>query len=128
MITMSTFANVKNASIGFRKISHDIVNIVLLEVAMEAERLTEFLLTENSKDLMLMDPNDPKFDRLKLTADRIKSICSDIRNVARLSSPLGKVLDEKIALNGLKINKITVPIGVIGVIYEARPNVTFDVF
>jgi glutamate-5-semialdehyde dehydrogenase len=75
-----------------------------------------------------MDKNDPKFDRLLLSPDRIKGIASDIRSVAGLSNPIGRVLAEYTRPNGLKITKITVPFGVIGVIYESRPNVTFDVF
>jgi len=101
---------------------------VLLELADEAEKNTGFILEENQKDLKRMEPEDPKFDRLKLTEDRIKGIASDIRNVAGLDSPVGKVLKETVRDNGLKISKITVPFGVVGIIYEARPNVTFDVF
>jgi glutamate-5-semialdehyde dehydrogenase len=75
-----------------------------------------------------MDPEDPKFDRLKLTGERIQAIAKDILNVASLTSPLGNVLLKKELANGLQISKTRVPIGVVGVIYEARPNVTFDVF
>jgi glutamate-5-semialdehyde dehydrogenase len=75
-----------------------------------------------------MDPSDPKFDRLKLTKSRIEAIAADIRNVAALPSPLGSVLRQDILPNGLNIKKVSVPFGVIGIIYEARPNVTFDVF
>lgn len=125
---MENFISVKEASRDFSKIGENIINAVLLEVALEAEMQTDYLLIENKKDLDLMDVNDPKYDRLKLTTERIKSIANDIRNVAKLSSPIGKVLDQKKTSNGLEINKISVPIGVIGVIYEARPNVTFDVF
>jgi len=75
-----------------------------------------------------MEPQDPKYDRLKLSKDRIEGIASDIENVARLESPVGKVLKETVRPNGLKITKVTVPFGVIGIIYEAQPNVTFDVF
>ncbi|WP_346858699.1 glutamate-5-semialdehyde dehydrogenase [uncultured Draconibacterium sp.] len=101
---------------------------VLQELANQARANSEFILTENKKDLDRMDVNDPKFDRLKLTADRIEGIASDIENVAGLPSPVGTVLKETERPNGLKISKITVPFGVIGIIYEARPNVTFDVF
>ncbi len=101
---------------------------VLQELANEARTNTETILTENQKDLARMDVDDPKFDRLKLTAERIEGIASDIENVAKLASPVGNVLKETIRPNGLKISKITVPFGVIGIIYEARPNVTFDVF
>ncbi|HCY41704.1 MAG TPA: glutamate-5-semialdehyde dehydrogenase, partial [Prolixibacteraceae bacterium] len=79
------------------------------------------------KDLERMDVADPKYDRLKLTKERIDGIASDIENVAKLPSPVGRVLTETVRPNGMKITKVTVPFGVIGIIYEARPNVTFDV-
>ena len=122
------FKNVQEASRELVKLKTEIVNQLLLALADEAEKQTAVLLAENLKDLDLMDPKDPKYDRLKLTADRIKGIASDIRNVAGLPSPLGKILDKQDMPNGLQISKITVPLGVIGIIYEARPNVTFDVF
>lgn len=75
-----------------------------------------------------MDVKDPKYDRLKLTEERLKSIATDTRNVATLPSPLGKILKETIRPNGMKLSKVSVPFGVIGIIYEARPNVSFDVF
>ena len=104
------------------------ITALLLELANQAESNSAYILTENKKDLSRMDSEDPKFDRLKLTEDRIKGIAADIRNVAKLESTVGKVLKETTRPNGLKISKITVPFGVIGIIYEARPNVTFDVF
>ena len=75
-----------------------------------------------------MDKNDPKYDRLKLTEERLKGIAADTRNVATLPSPLGKVLKESVRPNGMRLTKVSVPFGVIGIIYEARPNVSFDVF
>jgi glutamate-5-semialdehyde dehydrogenase len=87
-----------------------------------------FILAENKKDLSLMDPSDPGYDRLMLTAGRIMNIAADIRKVASLPGPRGKVLMKNIRDNGLVISKISVPFGVIGIIYESRPNVTFDVF
>ena len=75
-----------------------------------------------------MPVDDPKYDRLKLTVQRIQDIAGEIINVAALPTPLGKVLEERTMDNGMHISKITVPLGVIGIIYEARPNVTFDVF
>lgn len=75
-----------------------------------------------------MDVANPKYDRLKLTFERIKGIATDIRNVAKLPSPLGKILEQRELPNGLNLSKVTVPMGVIGIIYEARPNVTFDCF
>ncbi len=101
---------------------------VLFDLADEAENQMAFILVENMKDLDRMDVNDPKYDRLKLTADRIRGIASDIRKVAGLPNPVGRVLYETVRPNGMKISKITVPFGVIGIIFEARPNVTFDVF
>ncbi len=87
----------------------------------------QFILNENAKDLERMDPTDPKYDRLKLTSDRIKAIAVDLKNVEALPSPLGRVLSETVRPNGLHIKKVSVPFGVIGIIYESRPNVTFDV-
>lgn len=104
------------------------INKVLLDVAQAAIDQTDYLLQENQKDLDRMDPADPKYDRLTLTAERIKAIAGDMENVAGLESPLGKVLSDNILPNGLQIKKVRVPLGVVGVIYEARPNVTFDVF
>jgi glutamate-5-semialdehyde dehydrogenase len=120
--------DVKEASRELVTLPDDRINRLLLKVAEEAEEKMAFLLSENKKDLDRMDPSDPRFDRLKLTEARIRAIASDIRNVAALPSPLGKVLEETERPNGLKISKVTFPMGVIGIIYEARPNVTFDVF
>jgi len=105
-----------------------VINGILEDVAAEAIAQTEYILAENQKDLDRMDPVDPKYDRLKLTADRIKGIAGDMQSVAKLDSPLGKQLSATEMPNGLSISKIRVPLGVVGVIYEARPNVTFDVF
>ena len=104
------------------------INEVLMAVADAAIENTEKILGANVFDLERMDISNPKYDRLKLTAQRISDIASDIRNVASLPSPLGNILYEDVRPNGLKIKKVIVPFGVIGVIYEARPNVSFDVF
>jgi glutamate-5-semialdehyde dehydrogenase len=122
------FKQVLKASRSLNLISVETINKVLNEVADEAEANIDLILVENAKDLARMDVADPKFDRLKLTADRIKGIASDMRNVASLQSPVGRLLMESVRPNGLKISKVSVPFGVIGIIYEARPNVTFDVF
>jgi glutamate-5-semialdehyde dehydrogenase len=119
---------VLEASRGLNLVSDEKISQILILLADEAENQTGFILSENQKDLDRMDKADPKYDRLKLTAERIKAIASDIRNVASLESPVGKLLLEKTHTNGMKIKKVTVPFGVIGIIYEARPNVTFDVF
>jgi glutamate-5-semialdehyde dehydrogenase len=119
---------VLEASRKLNLVENETVKNVLLELANQARKNCEFILDENQKDLERMDPQDPKYDRLKLTKGRIEGIASDIENVANLESPVGKILKETVRPNGLKITKITVPFGVIGIIYEARPNVTFDVF
>jgi glutamate-5-semialdehyde dehydrogenase len=105
-----------------------LISQVLNGLADEVIAQTGYLLAENERDLDRMDSADPKYDRLKLTAERIKDIATDIKNVAQLESPLGNELSRNTRPNGLQITKITVPLGVVGVIYEARPNVTFDVF
>ena len=104
------------------------INEILIAVADAAVENIERILTANVMDLQKMEVSNPKYDRLKLTSERICDIASDIRNVASLPSPLGNVLYEDVRPNGLKIKKVSVPFGVIGVIYEARPNVSFDVF
>ncbi|ACF13914.1 gamma-glutamyl phosphate reductase [Chloroherpeton thalassium ATCC 35110] len=104
------------------------INEVLGSLADAALAETAFILEENKKDLARMPKSDPKYDRLMLTEARIEGIANDIRNVAKLPSPLGKILDERDLQSGLHLQKVTVPLGVIGIIYEARPNVTFDVF
>jgi len=122
------FENTLSASRELNLLSVEKVNEILLKIADAAEKSTAFILRENQKDLARMENSDPKYDRLKLSADRIRSIADDIRNVASLPSPLGRILSNSLRPNGLKITKITVPFGVIGIVYEARPNVTFDVF
>lgn len=104
------------------------INEILIAVADAAVDNIERILTANAMDLQKMEASNPKYDRLKLTGEIICDIASDIRNVASLPSPLGNVLYEDVRPNGLKIKKVCVPFGVIGVIYEARPNVSFDVF
>ncbi|MGF7078454.1 glutamate-5-semialdehyde dehydrogenase [Mucilaginibacter sp. UYCu711] len=120
----------ENAQLAARNLnlSPDAINQVLTDLAAAAVAQTDYLLAENKKDLDRMDPANPNYDRLKLTTERIKGIADDIINVSRLENPLGHILSEKTMPNGLHISKISVPLGVIGVIYEARPNVTFDVF
>lgn len=122
------FKKVLKASRSLNLVSVETINSVLNQVADAAIANSEAILVENAKDLARMDKSDPKYDRLKLTADRIAGIASDMRNVASLPSPVGRELMQTTRPNGLKISKVSVPFGVIGIIYEARPNVTFDVF
>ena len=125
---LHAFEQVKEASRKAYRLSDRQISQILKEVADQAEKKVSHILEENQKDLERMDVNDPKYDRLQLTEERIQSIAEDIRNVADLPTPLGKVLEEKTLRNGLQMRKVSVPLGVIGMIYEARPNVTFDVF
>lgn len=125
---IASFKNTGKAARKLGLLSVNTINATLLAIADEAEKQTDFLLAENAKDLALMPTDDPKYDRLKLTAERIKGIANDIRNVAALPYPVGKTLEERTLPNGLHLQKVTVPLGVIGIIYESRPNVTFDVF
>ena len=104
------------------------INRVLLDTADVLMSRQAEVLAANAEDLRRMDPANPKYDRLKLTEKRLAGIAGDMKNVASLPSPLGRLLSETVRPNGMVIRKVTVPFGVIGVIYEARPNVTFDVF
>ena len=118
----------RDASIDLALLNNDTINKVLLAVADKAIQETESILAANAKDLSRMDPSNPMYDRLKLTKERIEGIAGDTRNVATLPSPLGKVLKHTTLPNGLDLKRVSVPFGVIGIVYEARPNVTFDVF
>ena len=122
------FKNAQKASRILTSLSADKINAILIDVADAAVRETAYLLEENQKDLVRMSTDDPKYDRLKLTEKRISDIAADIKSVAALNNPLNTVLAERNLPNGLHLKKVSVPLGVIGVIYEARPNVTFDVF
>lgn len=123
-----TFTAVQSAGRELAILSDERINEILNAVADAAIAEAAYILSENKKDLARMSPDNPKYDRLKLTEDRLRNIAADTRNVATLPSPLGKVLKESTRPNGMKLTKISVPFGVIGIIYEARPNVSFDVF
>jgi glutamate-5-semialdehyde dehydrogenase len=104
------------------------VDEILRAVADEALAQSEYILSENARDLERMSSDNPMYDRLKLTSARLEGIAADTRHVADLPSPLGRVLKHTVLPNGLDLKRVSVPFGVIGVIYEARPNVSFDVF
>lgn len=118
----------KHAAKAAQRLSDAQRNAVLNKVADAIEASEAALLAANSEDLARMDRSNPLYDRLQLTSDRLKGIAADMRNVATLPCPLGRVLTERTLPNGLHLRKVSVPFGVIGVVYEARPNVTFDVF
>ena len=127
-IYQNIFSLSAKASKELQLIEEKKITQVLQALAKETENSVSYILSENKKDIERMPPSDPKFDRLLLTQERIFNIIKDIRNVSTLPSPIGKKMIEKNLPNGLKLSKISVPFGVIGIIYEARPNVSFDVF
>lgn len=123
-----SFQRTKDASRMLAVLDNDTRNLVLVTVAQAIRQQKERLLRANSADLTQMDKGNPLYDRLLLTEARLDAIANDMENVSRLPSPLGRTLLEKVLPNGLRLRRVSVPFGVIGVIYEARPNVTFDVF
>ena len=128
MELIETFKRVKTASKALALLSDDMRNGILNAVADAIIDYQERILAANEKDLAKMDPKNPLYDRLQLTQKRLDDIAGDMRNVASLPSPLGHITKEKTLPNGLRLHRVSVPFGVIGMIYEARPNVTFDVF
>ena len=118
----------RRASLELNLIGEAKINAVLRDIADAAETQTEQILQANAQDLACMDRQDPMYDRLMLTPERLAGIAADMRNVASLPSPLDQVLSDTTRPNGMRIKKVSVPFGVIGIIYEARPNVSFDVF
>ncbi len=124
----AVFKKVRAASRSLRLADDKKIRATLNILADEAEKNISLIIEENKKDLLRMDPSDPRYDRLMLTPERIKGIAADIRNVSGLINPVGKIISEKTRPDGLKISRVSVSFGVIGIIYEARPNVTFDVF
>ncbi len=127
-MTQNWQINAKQASKELNLIQEDEINRVLAQLADETQLHYQQILDANALDLAKMEPENPLYDRLKLTRERIEAIAADIRNVASLPSPLGRELMATTRPNGMRITKIAVPFGVVGVIYEARPNVSFDVF
>ena len=123
-----TFERVKKASKSLALLTdaqrNDVLNAVADAIIAQQARI----LKANAQDLAKMDPSNPLYDRLQLTESRLEGIASDMRNVATLPTPLGHITKQKTLPNGLRLCRVSVPFGVIGMIYEARPNVTFDVF
>ena len=128
MQLLNTFKRVKAASRSLALLTDERRNEILHAVADAIIDYKERILAANEKDLAKMDIKNPLYDRLQLTSKRLDDIAADMRNVASLPSPLGHVTKQKTLPNGLRLCRVSVPFGVIGMIYEARPNVTFDVF
>ncbi len=125
---MNIFQQAREGARQLNLLSEDRINAVLRHLADSTMAAQNEILEANARDLAKKDPSDPNYDRLKLTPERIAEIADALRSVAALPSPLGRTLDQWTRPNGMTITKVSVPFGVIGVIYEARPNVTFDVF
>ena len=123
-----TFERVKRASKSLALITDEKRNEILNAVADTIISNKVRILEANAKDLAKMDKANPLYDRLQLTDSRLEGIAADMRNVATLPTPLGHITKQKTLPNGLRLCRVSVPFGVIGMIYEARPNVTFDVF
>lgn len=124
----TTFQSSKDASLDLAMLDEQAINRTLECISQAIRSNTSSILEANARDLARMSPDNPMYDRLKLTEGRLSDIASDMLNVSRLPSPLGRVLKHHTLPNGLDLTRISVPFGVIGVVYEARPNVTFDVF
>lgn len=122
------FHRVKEVSKELLLLTDEQRSNILLRIAERTESSMEQLLLANSIDLQKLEKSNPLYDRLLLTPERITSIVADLRKVASLPSPLGLVSKERTLSNGLYLRRVSVPFGVIGVIFEARPNVCFDVF
>ena len=123
-----TFKRVKRASKTLAQLSDTQRNEILNAVADSIINNKVRILEANAQDLAKMEKSNPLYDRLQLTEKRLEDIAADMRNVATLPSPLGHITKQKTLPNGLRLCRVSVPFGVIGMIYEARPNVTFDVF
>lgn len=115
------------ASTSIQRASDEQIKNILFNLADELIASRASLLEANAKDLAKQSPDNPRNDRLMLNEQRIKSIAESIRKVANLPDPTGKVLEKRTLQNGLNLQKIAVPLGVVGAIYESRPNVTFDI-
>ncbi|MDX2127582.1 MAG: glutamate-5-semialdehyde dehydrogenase [Chloroherpetonaceae bacterium] len=126
--TLLLLKKAKSSSSSLLRLTTKEAEDALSKIAIELEKYSQRILEANSRDLKKMDPNNPKYDRLLLSPSRLESILKDMRRVSLLPSPIGTVLERKKLENGLTLEKIRVPLGSVGVIYEARPNVTFDVF
>ncbi len=127
MNILEQLEKVRNASRFLGKLTEETTAKILLGIALELEKNVDAILEANKRDLAKSDPSNPMYDRLMLTKERVFAIAADTRKVAELPAPYGKILEEKELANGLRLKKVSVPLGVVGIIYEARPNVTVDV-
>ena len=124
---LSLLQKTHKASVQLRRINDEQLQKMLLMLADALEKNNHRILEANKKDLAKQDPGNPRNDRLMLNEQRVANIANAIRNVSQLPDPCGKVLEKRTLKNGLQLEKISVPLGVVGAIYESRPNVTFDI-
>ena len=122
------FIKVKEASRSILQLSDETINSIIKSVAEEIQKESAAIIAANAEDLSKMAVDNPKYDRLLLNEERIAAIAADMCKVASLPSPVGVVQQQRVLPNGLNLSRVSVPFGVIGVIYEARPNVSLDVF
>ena len=122
------FSRVKAAGRELALVPDEARNAVLCALADAIMANKDALLAANGDDLKHMEGANPLYDRLQLTEKRLADIAQNMRHVASLPSPLGKTSSARTLPNGLRLRRVSVPFGVVGVIYEARPNVSFDVF
>jgi glutamate-5-semialdehyde dehydrogenase len=122
----AAFAAARQAARPLAAVPAATTTAVLHDLADALLQHADHVLAENARDLARMPAADPRHDRLRLTPERLQSMADDLRTVAALPTPLGVIMSEKVLPNGLELSKVRVPLGVIGIIYEARPNVTFD--
>jgi len=127
-IIRTALADLRTAAAGLNRQPEGLLNACLLKLAELTEANITPLLAANALDLARMDPDNPKYDRLLLNEDRLRAIAADLRRVAELPSPLGVVHESNTLTNGHELRRVSVPIGVVGIVFESRPNVTFDVF
>ncbi|MBI5222357.1 MAG: glutamate-5-semialdehyde dehydrogenase [Candidatus Magasanikbacteria bacterium] len=124
----SQLCRAKSAMVSLATMPVSKVNRVLRATASAITRQQKEILSANKKDLRSINPADPRYDRALLTPARIRGIARQLRDVAELPSPLNQVLEQRTLDNGLRLSKVSVPLGAVGVIYESRPNVTVEVF
>ncbi|MBW7891926.1 MAG: glutamate-5-semialdehyde dehydrogenase [Chitinophagaceae bacterium] len=126
-VTIKQIKKAYDAAPQLRALDNKQLKKVLMMLADELEKQQSFILKANRADVEKQDPDNPRIDRLRLDEKRIKGIAGSIRKVSRLPNPVGKVLEKRKLKNGLLLEKVSVPLGVVGAIYESRPNVTFDI-
>ena len=122
------FGQVREASRHLLTLTDAGRSAAVIRLAELVEENTPALLEANAADLAHMDPANPLYDRLRLNPERLAAIAADLRHVAALPTPVGEEMERRTLPNGILLRKVRVPYGVIGVVYEARPNVTYDVF